>query len=505
MKTTDLVLLDLFSGTGGFPLGLQQAGFTFKKHYFSEIDKYAIANYRYNFKHSIYAGSVQEIKKGKIESPDLVCFGFPCQDVSLAGHRKGLQGERTSLYFEALRIVEEFRPRIFVFENVKGLFSTNEGRDFEEVIKAAADLGFYNSQWQLLNSSWVLPQNRERIYFVGCLRTERPPEIFPISEESFGHQKGHEKKAQGQIAPTIDTGVGNGGNYSPYVVEDAKKANYDQYDPNNTNNKSVNNRVYHPKGLAPTQTANHDQTKIYSNNGTQIRKLTPVECERLQGFPDGWTQFGLFDGQKKELSDSQRYKLMGNAVSVAVVKMVGLRMMGKSLVELERGLKSPKGTKQLNGDKALAGPDDTCPSYLRARLRYIERVTKGHEDKESMEYRLIRNYGYILDEDSKIGDICSIQTFENLKDYPPLDFMELTRYNTWFALHPEKVCGKEFITTSRNFPISVKGTKEDIINTIHKFISPDPQWEDYRERQKRKLKLKAKALRLKLLFLGFKF
>lgn len=494
MKLKDLILLDLFSGTGGFPLGFQQAGFTFKKHYFSEIDKHAIANYRYNFKHSIYAGSVQEIKKGKIETPDLVCFGFPCQDVSLAGHRKGLQGERTSLYFEALRIIEEFRPRIFVFENVKGLFSTNEGRDFEEVIKAAANLGFYNSQWQLLNSSWVLPQNRERIYFVGCLRTERPPEIFPISEEGFGHQKGHEKKAQAQIAPTIDTGVGNGGNYSPYVIEQAHKINYDQLDPNNKNNRSISNRVYHTDGIAPTQTAIYVKTKIYTKDKLHVRRLTPLECERLQGFPDGWTKYGIYDGRKIELSDTQRYKLMGNAVSMTVVKMVGLRMLGKPLVE----------NKQSKKTQALSGPEDTCPSYLRARLLYIEKSLKEHEDKESRDYKLLK-YGVIEDEETKVGDICEIQTQKGLKDHPALDFMELTRYNTWFALHPEKVCGKEFVTTSRNFPVSIKGTKEDIINAVHKFISTDPHWEDYRERQKRKLKLKAKALRLKLLFLGFKF
>lgn len=106
MKGSEIVFLDLFSGTGGFAKGFLSAGFTFKKHYFSEIDKHAIANYRYNFKDAEYVRGVEEVTKKKIEKPDVVAFGFPCQDLSHSGNREGLDGARSGLFFEALRIVE---------------------------------------------------------------------------------------------------------------------------------------------------------------------------------------------------------------------------------------------------------------------------------------------------------------------------------------------------------------------------------------------------------------
>lgn len=178
----DLVLLDLFSGIGGFPKGLMDAGFTFRKHYFSEIDKYAIGNYQYNFKEATHVGAVEEIKKGNLEKPDLVTFGSPCQDLSIAGKRQGIKGKKSRLFFEAVRIIDELQPRLFVFENVKGLFSSNQDKDFEVVLRAFANLGIYDLQWQLLNTSWFLPQNRERVYLVGSLRNQPRPQVFPIGE-----------------------------------------------------------------------------------------------------------------------------------------------------------------------------------------------------------------------------------------------------------------------------------------------------------------------------------
>lgn len=141
MKATGIVLLDLFSGTGGFAKGFLKAGYTFRKHYFSEVDKYAIANYSHNFNDATYAGPVETITGG-IEHPDVITFGFPCQDLSVAGGRAGLEGSRSGLFFEAIRIVRQHQPRVFVFENVKGLLSSNGGKDFEIVLKAIADLGY---------------------------------------------------------------------------------------------------------------------------------------------------------------------------------------------------------------------------------------------------------------------------------------------------------------------------------------------------------------------------
>ena len=234
--------LDLFSGIGGFSLGLQQAGFKFNNHFYSEIDKYAEQVYRKQFPEAEGLGSVTDIEIRTTEQisrrPDLqqsgvmphsgsskwkqqqgkrsdkprntkekeftteirstggtfqffgkinlITFGFPCQDLSIAGKRTGLGGSRSGLFFEAMRIIRACRPRHFVFENVKGLFSSNNGEDWFTVLREVADSG-YDGQWQLLNTRGFLPQNRERIYFVGHIRGECRPQIFPIGEGCNGN------------------------------------------------------------------------------------------------------------------------------------------------------------------------------------------------------------------------------------------------------------------------------------------------------------------------------
>ena len=279
MECSDIVFLDLFSGAGGFPLGFMEAGFSFRTHYFSEIDKYAIANYHYNFKYARYAGTVEKIKARSIQRPDIVTFGFPCQDLSLAGKRHGLNGERSGLFFEALRIITEYKPRVFVFENVKGIFSSNNGKDFEIILKAIADSGLYECEWQLLNTAWFLPQHRHRIYFIGHLRGASRPKVFPFKEDDFPPPP----RRAVQVAGTLMASGGQLTNMDNYVV---------------------------------------DSLRTHGN----ARKLTPLEYERLQGFPDNWTRFGVENGERLQLSDTQRYQLMGNAVSVPVVKAIAERL-----------------------------------------------------------------------------------------------------------------------------------------------------------------------------------
>lgn len=189
----EIVYLDLFSGTGGFALGLKQAGFVFKQHYFSEIDKYAVANYQYHFKNAQGLGSITEISGNQIEKPDVITFGSPCQDVSTAGKRTGIKGKRSGLFFEALRLIRAYKPRVFIFENVKGIFSSNGGKDFETVLRAFADIGLYDIQWQLVNTAWLLPQNRERIYLVGHLRGTARPKYF-LSEKAMKYLERSKKR-----------------------------------------------------------------------------------------------------------------------------------------------------------------------------------------------------------------------------------------------------------------------------------------------------------------------
>ena len=166
--------LDLFSGCGGFRLGLQEAGFTFKWEGHSEIDKYANQVYAKHFPESEALGDIKLIRPEDLPGIDLITFGFPCQDLSIAGKRGGLEASRSGLFYEAMRIVRATKPDYFIFENVKGLFSSRGGLDWLNVLREVADAG-YDGQWQLLNTRWFLPQNRERVYFVGYPRGRSKP------------------------------------------------------------------------------------------------------------------------------------------------------------------------------------------------------------------------------------------------------------------------------------------------------------------------------------------
>ena len=273
-------LLDLFSGIGGFHLGLERAGFKVNA-YNSEIDKYAKEVYKHNFKDSTYVGSVTDVRGAELPRIDAITFGSPCQDFSIAGNREGMGGERSSLILEAIRLIQECRPRFFIWENVKGTFSSNNREDFAAILQTFANLGDYTIEWQLLNTKWFLPQNRERIYLVGYLGGRSGQQVFPIGECCKSINELQRQQGRSCTLTARYRADGNGS----YVVE--RKLNA------------------------------QETIGVVSNS---IRRLTPIECERLQGFPDNWT---LANG----ISDTQRYKMCGNAVTVDVVEAVGKSLL----------------------------------------------------------------------------------------------------------------------------------------------------------------------------------
>lgn len=296
--------LDLFSGIGGFHKALIDAGLKIGYSAFSEIDKHASCVYKKHFNNSKDLGDVRAIKpiRGKINNQKihLITFGFPCQDLSIAGKGKGLEGDRSSLFFEAIRLIKELKPRYFIFENVKGLFSSNNGKDFIQILKTISDIGYVGG-WQLINSAWLLPQNRERIYFVGHPRGKSRKQIFPLfkTEKTYAPRQGDEIQQ-------INTNTLKSRDYASWrgnFLTQLNKA------------KSQGLRVYNTDcscTIASQAGGLGAKTGLYAVN-SDIRRLTPIECERLQGFPDGWT---------KGHSDNQRYKMLGNAVSVPVVKEI---------------------------------------------------------------------------------------------------------------------------------------------------------------------------------------
>jgi DNA (cytosine-5)-methyltransferase 1 len=381
----DIVHLDLFSGAGGFAQGLKQAGFNATKHYFSEIDKHAIANYKHNFKNAEYVGSVTDVRGGELpEKPNIISFGSPCQDFSLAGKRQGMDGERSSLILHAIRLITECRPDVFVWENVKGTFSSNNGADFWAIIQAFANIGGYRLEWQLLNTAWLLPQNRERIYLVGHLGEGGGRNVFPFGEDDsvFAAQRtggsseplpcitatehkgpskqrpqnlvlqvksatssGHETATEGDsinlAQPNSETRRGRVGKGKAQTLETScnqavVQPNY-KYEAANelvrtntlTEGKTKGLDFYNKsvRDVIPTLTdPKHHSLGLF--DGYRIRRLTEIECERLQGFPDDWTKFGINDkGETINISRTQRYKLMGNAVTVNVVQMIAERLL----------------------------------------------------------------------------------------------------------------------------------------------------------------------------------
>jgi len=377
--------LDLFSGIGGFHKGFQQAGYKVNS-YFSEIDKHAIAVYKNKFKDAKYVGSVVNIKGDELPTIDLLTFGSPCQDFSLAGKRKGMSGDRSSLVLEAIRLISECRPRVFIWENVKGTFSSNSGEDFAAILQAFTNIGGYRLEWQLLNTSWFLPQNRERIYLVGYSTTTKRNwrGVFPIGEgseisyreewnkgqeptsmrdknslaralnarASFGQgsddtfikspylgitdKRGNEKsmKKASTLCATYYKSPSDGDylkvkslenhsvvqpNYTYKKVNETIEQNPDSFKEGEVKMMDLHNRSV--RDISPCLVEpHHNNASLF--NGYRIRRLTPIECERLQGFPDNHTEYGNYEGEVKKMSNTQRYKQCGNAVTVDVVQAI---------------------------------------------------------------------------------------------------------------------------------------------------------------------------------------
>lgn len=337
----------LFSGIGGFEYGIEKANDTVTERIqqgegqrskrnttvvkslmgtqqfhcigCSEIDKYAKAIYRFHYpKHRNY-GDATRIIPEELPDFDLLCAGFPCQAFSIAGKRKGFDDTRGTLFFEICKIARTKRPDYLLLENVRGLLSHDEGRTFLVILQSLDELG-YNLQWQVLNSKdWGVPQNRERVFIIGNLRGKPRPEVFPIRESIKISKKGRRKrKVANQLSSTITENLKRGIHSGGETL--IKIGNIDKLGHN-----SIWGRVYDLKGLTSSINAEGGglgaKTGLYEI-GNKIRRLTPIECERLQGFPDNWTKWGIMDSKKVKISDTQRYCCLGNAVTTNVITAI---------------------------------------------------------------------------------------------------------------------------------------------------------------------------------------
>jgi DNA (cytosine-5)-methyltransferase 1 len=277
-------------------------------------------------------GDATAINPAKLPDFDLLVGGFPCQAFSIAGKRKGFNDTRGTLFFDIARILAEKRPRHLVLENVKGLLSHDSGKTFQTILGVLSDLG-YRVEWQVLNSKdFGVPQNRERIYFVGHLRGECAGEVFPITNTHRPNTEPVQRHISNTLTARYEAAQATG----TYIGES-------QLNAQKVKSAATRTRAYAGKPEAleirddeVSNTINSVTKDYYATDMARIRRLTPLECERLQGFPDDWTKQGIepcvpdciscphnkYYAKLTEISDTQRYKMCGNAVTVNTVQAV---------------------------------------------------------------------------------------------------------------------------------------------------------------------------------------
>lgn len=298
----------LFSGIGGFDLGFERAGMSCAWQ--CEIDVKCQEVLQKHFTGAKLYDDVRTITAGNTESVDLICGGFPCQDVSVAGKRKGLAGDRSGLWFEFHRILSELKPKWVVIENVPGLLSSNRGRDFAVILSGLADIG-YMSAWRVLDSQYFgVAQRRRRVFLIASLGNGSAAEVLFESEGVRWHPPARTEAGQG-TAGTVEGNTTLGFDLAQ-ITSKLNYSNPKQGDPQPPLNCAAQGFIAyenHPVGQA-------DNNVISQAHG--VRRLTPTECARLQGFPDDWNDW---------LSDSARYKQFGNAVTVNVAEWIGKRIM----------------------------------------------------------------------------------------------------------------------------------------------------------------------------------
>lgn len=305
--------IDLFAGIGGFHYGIDKATY-WQCVYSNEWDKYANSVYRRHYG-ECDSRDIRTVEASEIPDFDLLCGGFPCQAFSVAGKRGGFDDTRGTLFFDVARILKEKQPRLCLLENVKGLLSHDSGRTFKVILATLVELG-YDVQWQVLNSkNFGVPQNRERVYIVGHLRGTPRPQVFPITEVNRLHpieitkavsdaQRIYSPKG---IAKTLKgLGGGLGAKTGLYAVP-LKFLNRNQKNYQGDYSFTVDSMG--TGGIA---------------QGTKIRRLTPKETMRLQGFPDDWCDLGV---NGEVISDTQKYKMAGNAVTTNVVTQIIKRLI----------------------------------------------------------------------------------------------------------------------------------------------------------------------------------
>jgi DNA (cytosine-5)-methyltransferase 1 len=390
----------LFSGVGGFDLGADAAGI--ETLWQAEIDKKASSVLARHWPNVAHYGDVKEVKGDQVKPVDIISFGSPCQDLSIAGKGAGLQGSRSGLFFEAIRIIKEMRdatqnqyPQIAIWENVRGALSSNEGKDFHAAIQALAKLGAVDISYRLVNAChFGVPQRRVRVFVVADFGGERAGQILAkptrllwhptqggeqeqeATREVEGSSESNSSRTYKRIASCLSTSnqridyetetfvletqdAGTSNDATPTEVKSLTpwpemgeamrvygtdgvgpiikthqinilEASSQASEVERVSTLALTEREGKPGGgkgllltkeMSPTLRAGGTQNIAEPVEQTEyrVRRLTPVECERLMGWPDNHTKY---DKDGNELTDSARYKMCGNGIASPVAQWI---------------------------------------------------------------------------------------------------------------------------------------------------------------------------------------
>ena len=327
--------ISLFSGVGGFDIGFERAGIETVLQ--AEQDQWCLEVLARHWPETERVTDVRDVRGGV--GIDLIYGGFPCQDVSVAGKRAGLGGERSGLWFEFERILSELRPRWAVIENVPGLLSSNKGRDFAVILDGLEDLG-YSVGWAVLDAqNFGVPQRRRRVFIVAGATRRSVEQVLSLCESCGGNPE--TSAAPGaRIADTPESGiaralggVGGGQDYSSskgtLVVPDTDRMTFIP-------------EIAWALQERDAKGADSDTKVGYllPQHAGGVRRLTPLECERLMGWPDDWTRW---TAGGKEIADSHRYRMAGNGVVASVAEWLGHRIVAvdEDLGQVSIPLKTP--------------------------------------------------------------------------------------------------------------------------------------------------------------------
>lgn len=323
--------IDLFAGIGGFRLGFENNGF--QCVFSSEKNKYCQEVYQTNFGEKPF-GDITQINPKDIPDFEVLLGGFPCQPFSISGKKQGFNDTRGTLFFDVCRIIREKQPKVVVLENVKHLIHHDKKRTLKVILNSLKELG-YNVSHRILNAKdFGLPQNRERIFIIGCqkgffnfdeLKTTSTPKL-----ETFLDEEGDFQYLDKSEYTLIDTPKKQptGLKFVGYRNKNMWKKGVR---PNTEHLSRVHrqpNRIYSATGVHPTIPSQETSGRffIYLPNLDKVRKMTVNECYRIMGFPEDFI---------RHPRTGEQYKQVGNSVAICVVEAIAAQILTQNLLEDE--------------------------------------------------------------------------------------------------------------------------------------------------------------------------